>query len=107
MPDIVWQTYFPRARSIELQMFPDLAEVEAAFATAGLRRVALVSREEVYDASLAAHAERLRHRAISTFEHMTEAEIREGFGRLDAAVARETSPRQITERADLLVLAAD
>jgi ubiquinone/menaquinone biosynthesis C-methylase UbiE len=106
-PDIRWHAYFPRARSIELQMFPTLADTEAAFAPAGLRRMALVSVDETFAASLAEHADRLRHRAVSTFEHMTEAEMTEGFARLDAAAAQETPPQPIVARSDVLVLAAD
>ena len=105
-PDIGWHAYFARARAIELEMFPTVADVEAAFAPVGLRRIALVSRDERFGAGLAAHAERLRHRAVSTFEHMTEAEIAEGFARLEAAAAAETSPRPIVARSDVLVFEA-
>jgi ubiquinone/menaquinone biosynthesis C-methylase UbiE len=107
LPELAWHAFFPRARAIELEMFPPLADVEAAFAEADVGRLALVEVEEQVAPSLAEHAERLRHRAISTFEHMSEAEIREGFARLDAAVAAETTPRPVAARADLLVLGRD
>ena len=102
-PDLDWHAYFPRAREIELAMFPTLAEVETPLAAAGLRRVELVEIQERFDDSLREAAERLKHRAISTFEHMTEAEIVEGFARLDAAVAAETVPQPIITRSDVLV----
>jgi ubiquinone/menaquinone biosynthesis C-methylase UbiE len=103
-PEIGWHAYFPRARAIELEMFPSLGEVEAVFARVGLRPIALVSIEEQFGASLAEHAEKLRHRAISTFDHMSEDEIADGFARLDAAVARDTTPAPVEARSDLLVL---
>jgi len=103
-PRLLWHEFFTRAREIELQMFPSLDTVEALFAAADLHRVALLEVEEQVAGSLREHAERLRHRAISTFEHLSEAEIQDGFARLDKAVARETEPRPVTLAADLLVL---
>lgn len=104
MPDLDWHRYFPRAREIEMEMFPTVAEVVGVFAAAGLRQQALVQVRETFADSLAENAERLRTRAISTFDHLSEDEIREGFGRLDAAVALETEPRPVTALSDLLVL---
>ncbi|HRD29492.1 MAG TPA: class I SAM-dependent methyltransferase [Caulobacter sp.] len=96
--------YFPRAEAIEKAMFPPLAEVTGVFADAGLAVKALVEVEEVYAANEAEAAERLKLRAISTFEHMTEAEIEEGFARLDAKLALGADPNPSTGRSDLLVL---
>ncbi len=104
MPDLDWHRYFPRARDIELEMFPSVREVLDVFAPVGLCQKALVQVEESFAGSLADNAERLRTRAISTFDHLSEDEIREGFARLDAAVALETEPRPITSLSDLLVL---
>src|SRR6185312_7434002 len=101
---IPWHDFFPRAREIERRMFPPLAEVETLFANAGLRRVAFVELEEQVAGSLKEQAERLRHRAISTFEHLSEAEIAEGFARLDRAVAAETRPVPVILPCDMLVL---
>ena len=105
MPDIDWHRYFPRARDIELAMFPTTAEVEDAFAPVGLKPVEMVRVREPMSASLAETAERLSHRAISTFEHLTEAEIEEGFARLSAAVAAEMTPVASYNDSDLMVLA--
>jgi ubiquinone/menaquinone biosynthesis C-methylase UbiE len=41
MPDLEWMRYFPRAREIEMQMFPSSEEVIRVFANAGLTQVAL------------------------------------------------------------------
>lgn len=104
LPGGGWHRYFPRAPEIERAMFPTLAEVEAVFAPVGLKRVALDEIQERYAPSLAAYAPKLRLRAISTFEHMTEAEIAEGFAALEAAVAAEVEPEPVVSRSDLLVL---
>lgn len=104
MPDLWWLQFFPRARQVELEMFPAVSEVVAAFAPVGLSSIAFDSLNERFADNAAQMAERLRLRAISTFEHLTEAEIEEGFARLAAYVAADDGSRPIVERSDLLVL---
>ena len=99
-----WHRFFPRAEEIERGMFPSVQEVKDVFARAGLGPVAFETVEVEIAPSLAAQAERLRLRAISTFEHMTEAEIAEGFERLEEVVRQETTPKPVTAKSDLLVL---
>lgn len=103
-PDLEWHDYFPRARAVELEMFPRLTDVEALFALVGLQRIALVEAEECFGETFAEHAARLRHRAISTFEHLSEEEIQEGFARMDAAVAAAGDTGPVMVRSDVLVL---
>lgn len=100
-----WQSFFPRALEIEKQMFPTLGEVTDVFAAVGLTPLALVEVVETYAGSQAEAAAKLRLRAISTFEHMTEAEIEDGFARMDAHIASgaEDGPAS-TGQSDLLVL---
>lgn len=104
MPDLLWHRYFPRARAIEEDVFPSVAEVERVFAAVGLRRLALEPVRHRMAPSLGEYAARLRHRAISTFEHMTEDEIAEGFTVLERDAAADTEPRPVEEDCDLLVL---
>jgi hypothetical protein len=85
-------------------MFPSAAEAAAAFAPVGLKPVAFDSLEERFADNAAAMAERLRLRAISTFEHLDEAEIEAGFAKLDAYVAADKAGQPIVGRSDLLVL---
>jgi len=87
MPEVHWHRWFPRARAVELKMFPTLAEVTDLFAAVGLQPLALDTLRERFTDSLAESARRLRTRAISTFEHLDEAEIEEGFRRMDAEIA--------------------
>lgn len=103
-PDIHWHRFFPEAREVEKRMFPPLAEIEALFAGVGLRTVSLNRIQHSTAPSLAAFRERLSLRAISTFEHMSEADIQRGFARLDEAVAAETEPQIVYTQGDLLVL---
>jgi ubiquinone/menaquinone biosynthesis C-methylase UbiE len=102
--ELEWMRYFPRVREIESQMFLSSNETIGLFARVGLHAVALVAIEEQLASSLAEYAARLRMRAISTFEHMSEDEILEGFARLDAALAEETQCRPVIRSSDLLVL---
>jgi ubiquinone/menaquinone biosynthesis C-methylase UbiE len=106
LPDLVWHRYFPRARAIEQELFPTLDEVVATFAGVGLRYVALEQVRQRFAPSLAGYADRLRLRAISVFEYLTEEEIEDGFARLDAAVAAETVPQAVGADCDLLILSA-
>jgi len=99
-----WHRFFTRAQEIERQMFPSLQEATDVFAAVGLKPIAFETIERAFAPSLAASAEMLRHRAISTFEHMTEEEIADGFRRLDAAVVAETEPQPVLGKEDLLVL---
>ena len=98
-----WHQFFPRARLVEQEMFPSLAETTDVFSSAGLKpldHTEVVTR--VWN-SVAEAAERLRLRPFSTFEHLTEDEIAEGFVRLDAAAAAEISPRPVMGISNLLV----
>jgi len=104
MPGLAWHTYFPRATDLEREIFPTSDEVEREFAAAGLRRVALdVVRVAVVE-TFEQYAARLRTRAISIFEHLTEEEIEIGFARLDEDVAANRPPGRLSEDGDLLVL---
>ncbi|HMC95420.1 MAG TPA: hypothetical protein VKO16_11680, partial [Polyangia bacterium] len=43
-----------------------------------------------FEGDIGQAVERLRLRAVSTFEHMTDEELDEGFARIDAALAAGT-----------------
>lgn len=104
LPGASWLVYFPTAAAVEAAMFPTLPQVEAQFAVAGLRPVALdVVRVQAVE-SAAEYVERLRMRAISTFEHLPEDEIERGFARMDADVASGTPAFRLAEDGDQLVL---
>lgn len=107
MPDLLWHRYFPAAPAIEARMFPTLDEVVGIFDLAGLRYVTVERVSYWYASSLAEYADRLRLRAISTFEYLSEEDVERGFAALDAAVAAETDPQPVGADMDLLVLSRD
>lgn len=106
MPNPLWHRWFPRARTIEEELFPTVAEVADAFATANLHTVALTSARHRLAASHADYAARLRLRASSVFDQMTEQEIAEGFAALDADLATHSDTGAVEEDCDLLILAS-
>ena len=90
IPDHWWRGFFPTSWAVEEAMFPSEAEARALFEAAGFATVESVRMEIPFEGNLPEAVERLRLRAVSTFEHMTEAELDEGFARLDAALAAGT-----------------
>jgi ubiquinone/menaquinone biosynthesis C-methylase UbiE len=106
LPDLLWHRYFPRARTVEEELFPTVGEVADTFAAVGLRPVALTQVRHRFAASRADYAARLRLRAVSVFDHMTEEEIAEGFAALDADIAAHPDAGPVEEDCDLLVLAS-
>jgi ubiquinone/menaquinone biosynthesis C-methylase UbiE len=105
LPDSSWRIYFPRAEELDRQMFPTAVQTQQQLAAAGLRQVELETVQVPATEDFAAYARRLRLRASSIFELLTEQEIEEGFARLDADVARGGNPEfRPAEDGDLLVL---
>jgi SAM-dependent methyltransferase len=90
IPDHWWRGFFPRSHAVEEAMFPSQAEARALFEAAGFATVEAVEMEIPFEGDIAGAVARLRHRAVSTFEHMTDEELDEGFARIDAALAAGT-----------------
>jgi SAM-dependent methyltransferase len=86
MPDVWWFRVVPEWREADRAQFRSQAEVTSDFAGAGWT---LVSRDEVTwlrSASLAEDFGRLKLRAVSVFERMSEEVIEAGFARIEAAL---------------------
>lgn len=97
IPDNWFRPYFPRSQEIEEAMFPSVAEARALFEAGGFRMDELVEDEIPFEGDLGDAVARLKLRAVSVFEHMTEAELQAGFDALDAALAAGTlEPRPTT-----------
>jgi ubiquinone/menaquinone biosynthesis C-methylase UbiE len=96
--------FFPSALAIDEARLPRAEQVRATFEAHRFGFVALEAVEQQIDPSLHAHHERMKHRALSTFELMTDAEFHEGLERMRRAVEQEIAPAPILERVDLLVL---
>lgn len=87
IPDHWWRGYFPRSWEVERAMFPSEGETRDLFEAAGFETVASVQVEVPFEGDLVEAVARLKLRAVSTFEHLTEDELSEGFARIDADLA--------------------
>jgi ubiquinone/menaquinone biosynthesis C-methylase UbiE len=96
--------FFPSARAIDEARLPRAEQVRDTFRAHDFEFVALEAIEQPIDPSLRAHHERMKRRALSTFELMTDAEFHEGLERMRQAVELEVAPAPVHERVDLLVL---
>jgi SAM-dependent methyltransferase len=86
MPDTWWFRVLPEWREVDRAQFGSEEEVKSDFAGAGWT---LVSRDEVTwlrSANLAEDFERLKLRAVSLFEYLTEEVVDAGFARIEAAL---------------------
>ena len=106
IPQHWWRDYFPRSQQIEEAMFPTVAEARLLFEERGFSLLAWETPTIPFEGDLAEAVEKLKLRAVSVFEHMTEAELAEGFAALDAALAAGTlEPKSTT--GDYLVFLRD
>ncbi|MGY0234600.1 class I SAM-dependent methyltransferase [Longispora urticae] len=99
-----WSPYFPRAHEVEESGLPTVEETEKAALRAGLGLVSLSTLTLEIAPNLTAYLERIRHRAVSAFRHLTEVELANGLNQLAAAAASEP-PAPVTSAVDLVVLA--
>lgn len=104
-PPTWYHAYFPRLLDIERAMFPTLEAVLELFGQVGMHMLALREIDERYHATEQEAVDLLRLRGISTFDHLTERELSDGFARLDADIAKGDLRAALTARSDLLVLA--
>lgn len=102
--DVELFRFFPEAKTAAERWWPGVDDAIDAFATAGFRAESLDSVREVTAPSLAAYFEMVRLRADSTLEVLSDDDFARGIRALQAAAARETAPRPIMDRFDLLVL---
>jgi SAM-dependent methyltransferase len=102
MPDVWWFRVMPEWREVDRAQFRSEPQVRGDFAGAGWT---LVSRDDVTwlrSASLAEDYTRLRLRAVSAFEHMSEDVVDAGFARIEAALSTLDDGPQY-ETSELLV----
>jgi SAM-dependent methyltransferase len=86
MPDVWWFRVVPEWRDVDKAQFRSEEEVRSDFAGAGWT---LVARDEVTwlrAVSLAEDFERLKLRAVSVFEYLSEEALETGFARIEAAL---------------------
>ncbi|TCC37917.1 class I SAM-dependent methyltransferase [Kribbella speibonae] len=105
MPDLFWYEYFPSAREVDAAMYISLSDARVLAVEAGLTPaddVVEITAEE--PRTLGERYERLRHRALSTFEHLPADEIEAGFARFAADAERDPDRAMPVYPATTLVL---
>jgi SAM-dependent methyltransferase len=86
MPDIWWFRVMPEWRTVDKAQFRSEKEVKSDFTSAGWM---LVCGDEVTwlrSANLAEDVAKLKLRAVSVFEHMSDEVVNSGFARIEAAL---------------------
>ncbi|GAA1616911.1 MULTISPECIES: class I SAM-dependent methyltransferase [Kribbella] len=105
MPDLFWYRYFPSAQEVDAAMYCSVDEARALAVEAGLLPDAHVVRITGEDPrTVRATYERLSLRALSTFEHLPEAEMEAGFARFAADVEQDPDRVLPVHDATMLVL---
>lgn len=105
MPDLPWYKYFPSARRVDADMYLPLAQVRALAEEAGLEP----DEEPVWvtaegGRTLRTSYERIKLRALSTFEHLPEDDIEDGFAAFGRDAAADPDRELAVSPAGLLIL---
>ncbi len=87
--ELEWFRWFPSARAIDEQRMPSADAVQDAFESAGLGFAGRSDHRMLIASDLAALADRLAHRSISTLLLISDGEFHDGLRRLRAAAASE------------------
>ncbi len=95
--------FFPTGLAVDDSRHPTIEQTTRAFEACGFRLVANDVIEQLEAPSLSAYADRIRQRAFSTFELITDSEFAAGLADLQAAADREQPPQPVMGKLDLLV----
>ena len=95
--------FFPGAGRIA-DTFPTVEATVATFEAAGFAFKALQQVPQVSAPNLRASVERVRLRADSTLQPLSDDEFAQGLAALERAAAAETTPTPVVDHLDLLVL---
>lgn len=104
MPEMHWYRYFPSVRAADIAMFPTTAEIRELAGATGFREPVLTSLPPEPRRTLRESYERIRLRAVSTFEHIPEQEFSTGLASFAADVAERGDTLVSYPRGDMLVL---
>jgi ubiquinone/menaquinone biosynthesis C-methylase UbiE len=105
MPALWWYAHFPRAEAVDRELYEPLRVVQETFQAAGWHSIALDAVTAETAPSRRHDFERLQKRALSTFEHLSEEEIAQGFAAIEAALEADPTDGPVAAAADLLVFA--
>jgi ubiquinone/menaquinone biosynthesis C-methylase UbiE len=95
--------FFPAARVIDERRMPSSSEVVDMFVVNSFEHIVSEMIEQETTPSFRAYYERIKLRAISTLELISDAEFEEGVARMRSRADRETTPRPVVAPVDLLV----
>jgi ubiquinone/menaquinone biosynthesis C-methylase UbiE len=95
--------YFPTARVVAVEQSPPAPEVVAMFTSGGFEHVESDRIEQQTASSFREYYRRIKLRAISTLELISDGEFEQGIERMRKAAEGERSPRPVIEDIDLLV----
>jgi ubiquinone/menaquinone biosynthesis C-methylase UbiE len=104
-PLIPWGRHFPEAVRIATELFPTLEQITVAFSAVGMRPRAHEMVWQTTARSMGELVERVRLRADSTLELLTESQFAAGMASLEAAAAAEASTEPVREALELVVYA--
>ena len=96
--------FFPAGLVIDEARHPSVEQVQRIFESQGFRFDRFETVEQLVSLSLKEYAERIQLRTYSTFELMSEKEIKDGMRALDTAAQSEDKPKPVMAKLDLLVL---
>jgi ubiquinone/menaquinone biosynthesis C-methylase UbiE len=105
MPELFWYEYFPSAREVDAAMYLSVAETKALAVDAGLAPaddVVRIAAER--PRTLRESYERLKLRALSTFEHLPADELDRGFARFAADAEQDPDRAMPVYDATMVVL---
>jgi SAM-dependent methyltransferase len=95
--------FFPTATALDRQRLPSVQPTVEAFEAAGFQPLAHRIITQQTDASLRAHYERMKLRAVSTLLLISDDEFQEGIRALERAAAAEVEPQPVMDSMDFLV----
>ena len=93
----------PAAQCI-IETFPDVETALETFSMMGFELEVLESVPQTTAASLRDYLARVRTRADTTLQALTDREFEDGLKRLEGVASRESKPPPVVDRLDLLVL---
>ena len=98
-----YHRFFPSVLELERDLLPTTAQVLEILGAAGIHLLETRLVRQRMDDSLRSYAERLRHRAMSPFRVISDADFARGMAELDEAARSETDPVAVYEEIDLLL----
>lgn len=85
LDDLEWMKWFPAARKIDEPRMPEASAVQASFESAALQFVRRDDYQMWIAANLAALADRMANRSISSLQLISDDEFRDGLSQMRAA----------------------